>query len=314
MELLFDYREREAVLERFGIDLEIYTQTLIFLEDVNEKNVYSYFNERFDIVSKYLSTIRRVDSQPCSSLFYYFSECQKAFVGKRRSADSDDKRNMALIKTFLCSAYNYICYLVAEATFNPRRKTVVVFEACPRDLPAIQSRREARKIKQQAKFYRVNCVLSFGTNINTFKFLCDKYRIDYMHFVSHGEGNGDLALVGNNGFCKLLTYKTFEAYFKDNYDSSVRPKTVLCCYFNSCYSNIFINKMCASSSMMRVFKHRIGHIGVNDDDLAIFSAVAFYNCAFRTNDVIYSFLQSVERVRRSRYYYGGPYANEMLLR
>ena len=293
MELLFNEEERYQVNKRFGIDLEEYVDKLVFLEEVDDINVFSAFREHIKNVSVYMSTLKQVESrigrnhyQPYSSLLYYFREWKKACDDRLSDEEQNVERAVSSSYFFRCSAYNYLCYLVYEACSNPASKTILAFEACPFDLNTIKSRYELLNIKNLARQAGVNSLLVFATNANAFKYTCSNYNFDYLHFAGHGYNNGSPVFMGSNGKSDILSFSTFENYFSTAFVSSHPGANIISCYINSCYSDFFVSHIHRSPLISPLFDYKIGHIAGNSDRLAIESSEIIYDQHFNNSQTI----------------------------
>lgn len=278
MEILFTFDEIDKVKDKFDIDLDSAIHQLLFLEDLNYSNVFDVLKTRFEIVDNVIKSGLKYPSYTYSSLSYYHREIKRMM---RSDASSQNQEEMlSLLNVLLCSIYNHMCYLVEKANYNKANDNILVFEACPSDLRMIRSRDEALKIKNLAVANNINPITRFGTNINAFKNTCNDYRIDYLHFAGHGEGNGDLALVGNDGRKRFLGFDAFEKYFSNEYAGLKSGSFIKNIFLNSCNSDKFANKIHGSHLISGLFVRSVSHHGENPDAYAIEFADLFYSDMF----------------------------------
>ncbi len=296
MERLYTQKEKGSVFEKFKINLDEvckrflpYEELLDFLNDAEtnykyqNEDILSYIKEKIkNENSAYIKATFLGKSYFYNSLIYYSGLMDSEFRKARDGVSSDiDPFKRALV-LFLSTINNAICELVEKQYLDhiKPKKYMLVFEACPAGSKQLKTREEALMIKNICLDYSLDeifPIIRFGTNVKMFKRECNNYEASFIHFAGHGEGNGDLALVGYGGQTKFLGYSTFLKYFSSEYVSFHPKAKISLIYLNSCYSNKYVEHMKKDLLFPKLFLNTISNKKTIFDDDAISFSNLFYS-------------------------------------
>lgn len=285
MELLYNREDVAKVKKERNIDIEAIKNFFIRYEDVytflkNTEDIEQLLDgleRRFPAYNlSRLNKLKLENSIYYNSLLYYYNATHKMVRGF--SENRDFNKCKSIILKLIATVENAIMYEVEQSylTSEENHNLLLLFEACPSDLKEIKTRYEAVKIKTALKnhsFYYYP-IIRFGTNAHIFKNTCKLYegRISIIHFACHGDKNGSLCLLGNDGTSNLLLPKTFENFFVNEY--KIRGSLFKLLFLNSCYSYNFVSSI--YKNIQFIFPSIISYRDENDDDYASEFSVAFY--------------------------------------
>ncbi len=284
MQILFTDQEMNRVKHELHIDLENVIKQDVFLDDWKGDFRFSEFEERFNSIYSIIRNQLKYASHTYSSLLYYCRKVKQEIISLNQGKINHKIFNAEVV-VLLCSLYNHMSFLVEKANYIGGLETILVFEACPSNLPKLDSREEARMIKKLALDNRVNPIVRFNTSISIFKKTCNDNKMDYLHFVGHGSWNGDLVFCGDNQNGKILHFPTFERFFYREYGANHSNAIIRNIFVNSCFSERFVNKIHSSSSIKILFEHSISNREEVFDSCALEFAKLFYREAFSTKSI-----------------------------
>lgn len=315
MKLLCEDKEIGKVNEKLNLNIQEIANYFDYFEKIYSFIKNSKSNMPYDFIvllielnykDNYIEYIRNVVKKEYressfDSLVYYLMQDKKMILNFRKEKYHNFNRYRYLIiaKGIIYSVINLMNYLIeycflTEYYFpNPKKRKILIFESCPEDLNYIDGKSEVFKLR--SLFINDNSlyypIVRFNTNLNIFKNTCLGYKIDILHFIGHGEGNGDLCFTSLDGKHKFLGYETLLKFFNNTYFPA-HNNNVLLGYFNSCYSSKICTKLVRDST---VFNSLIGCVGINSDLLAIKFAYDFYKKIFNKN--ILSFNKKLDIVK-----------------
>ncbi len=277
---------------------QINTSQLFSLFKQYESNVYQLVENDLEIKSVYQSTssyLKRINVQTTekSSLIYYMN-CEKELNNDIRGLKNNSNNSRPIIdkyKVLVLHLYGAFYNLIFSLMEDIKKDDgiVAIFESLPLDLPQFDSLTEAIKLRNifngDDSLYKP--IVRFNTNHNTFKNLCSNYTLSILHMICHGEGNGDLALMGSHDTTKYLGIDTFVRFFNEKYNNG----SIDMVYFNSCYSSKFAEKL---MNKCNKFNNSISHIGINENNYAISFSLSYYEKVYNTCNYKVSFDEVVE--------------------
>lgn len=306
MEMLLSPMDQELIYEKFKIRINEVLSAFRLYEDLDDlliriieekrllsdENIVSLIRYRENLFASRNDKWRsnkeainyffkgRISTYGFKTLSYYEKLEEKEFSSIRSGQMKYPQKYRAAINGFLCSVYNSMMELFEEVyDAETRSSFLVIFEACPNDLRQIDSRYEVLDIKnicQNAGFNNFFPIIRFGTNANVFKNTCLQYAPSALHFAGHGEGNGDLALLGATGNAKFVGPETFSAFFNGQFLLSYPNHIINMAYFNSCHSKKFADKLMHKSLIPNI-RDYISYRGVNFDWEAMRFSWHFYD-------------------------------------
>jgi len=294
-------RDKIRIKQSLNIDIDKLNETFQYLDDI----IILFKEYKIEVLSKEIESLRRTcnlsyfnscfkERKNYISSFSYYLKIERYEFEKIKQRNNptyhDFDRYKGSIIMLLCSFDNIKMRLSEEVylkSHSPDR-LLLLFEACPLDMNDIDARNEILEIRSTClnKPNGIFPIVRFATNINTFKNTCNKYKINYLHFACHGEGNGDLGFIGYGGKHRFLGFEVFKRYFSIEYPH--KSFNISFVYFNSCFSSKFIDKMVQNKLIPRSFDNALGCSGINEDCYALKFSLSFYdNLAnqYQTNSI-----------------------------
>lgn len=295
MELLLNSEEKQLINSYFRVNIDSIINTFIRLESIynvlfdGEGNFLDQASSlRKYHETDYLLVIKSNFSQykDCldtySSLIYYLHCEQNDFNNLLAESNSEKIFGyVSVLKRTLASFYNFLMNLFEKVILEkmPNIEKMLVFEACPIDLPLISSREEANKIKNiiiknKAK---VLPVIRYGTSPKIFSRTIKIRNIIGLHFCCHGAEDGSLYLMGDWGNHVHLDIDTFITELR----SVIFSRKIDFFYFNCCNSEDIGNATFTNFKSSLINDGVCCHCGSNDNQLAISFSCGIYIKKFK---------------------------------
>lgn len=287
MEVLFNEEEKKYLAQTLKIDFEGIMDSLKDIENIFIIEHYSDrvikiierakldFNHKliYQGVFNYISN-KNFSKYFLNSFNYYFKS-QKNELNLCRGNDNNinfDKFKNALLN-YECSLLNLLLEIVELKTNMNNKRKVAIFQSCQIERHPLNLMLEVKNIRDyliaSVDYYPI---VRFSTNKKIFKKTLEVYVPDMVHFVCHGEVNGDLQFFnGNATGVKYLSPEYFEKIL-----SIYNNKKLIFVYFNSCYSKKFVCKA-KKNDCSKYISNFLGYDGENNDYESRQFSEKFYN-------------------------------------
>ncbi|MCF0125114.1 MAG: hypothetical protein HUJ68_05055 [Clostridia bacterium] len=189
---------------------------------------------------------------------------------------------------FECSLLNLLLCLVENVDELDKRskKLVGIFESCQAEKHPLGLMNEVKKVREillDSKLYYP--IVRFSVNERIFNDTLKRYTPELLHFVCHGEINGDIALVnGNATGMKYMSPGVFVNTIKKHYGKTL----IDFIYINSCYSDRFVDKISSSIRTKINIDYALSYKGINNNNYATIFSELFYDQLSLTNTDIFT--------------------------
>lgn len=290
MEVFFNKEEQEYLSNILKIDIINIFNKLKKIEDIydisefnnnissiiKESNIDQYHKIIVSSATKFIKEHNYTEIH-LNSMKYYYRCQEKDFDELSNSRSNNVQKSFQLYQNHLLSYQSSLLNMFSELVVpfnNPKNKKVVaIFESCQANMHPLNMLYEAKNIKDSllsSKSYYPFVTLS--TNKRMFKLVVEKHLPEIMHFICHGEINGDLVFFnGNYSGTKNLSPEYLEG-FKSIYGC----KKVELIYLNSCFSSKFVQKS-SINGCKNYIDHHLGYTGENNDLQARDFSEKFYS-------------------------------------
>lgn len=288
MEIYLNDNEQGFLREILNIDIKEVLLRLSRIEDIfaleeysdaiysiiKESNMDEYHSIILDKISSYIEKNNYSEIHLNSFKYYYARQKEDLEVLSR--SRNNKKKAFETYKNHLlnweCSFLNIFSDVIMKHDHPINKKIVAVFESCQANMHPMGMLLEAKMIRDALlKSNTYYPFVTLSTNKRIFKLVLEELLPELLHFVCHGEENGDLVFFnGNYTGVKCLSPEYLEKLM-DIYGK----KKIDFIYLNSCYSKKFVEKTIVNDCSKNIVYH-LGYDGENNDSQAIYFSRKFY--------------------------------------
>lgn len=276
---------RMSIVERI-FEIDEYSDQIVNI--VKESNIDEYHKIIFDNASNYIRAHNY--SEMYLNSFKYYYNCQRREFDELSSVRGHKEDSFRIYKEHLlsweCSLINLLLSLISKNEDPGNKKIVAVFESCQANKHPMGMLLEVKKIRDSllsSAYYYPYVTLS--TNKRMFKLVLQEYLPEILHFVCHGEENGDLVFFNGN----YTGVKCFSPEYLEKIICMYGSKQMEFIYLNSCYSKKFVKKILVNNCKNYILYH-LGYEGENNDRQAIKFSEEFYtNLAVHNQTIDHTF-------------------------
>lgn len=286
MEIFFQENEISLLERTFNLNLSVLFNKISLAEEIYHMEEYS--DEVLTIVNEssikqscnlilktvfFRSKELNTYGEYLNSFSYYFHEHNREYNLLTRSGGVNFNKYKNALLNLECSLINFMNSLVEAKLDIRNKKCVTIFECC-------QAERNPLDLMNEVKIIRDNLLTSmyyfpivrFSVNRNILKKTIKMYFPEVLHFVCHGEDNGDLIFFnGDKSGLKNISPEYFEKVIQ-----IYKNKKIDFIYLNSCFSKKFLLKI-KSNNCKFYFTYGLGYDGENVSCYAKEFAENFYN-------------------------------------
>ena len=293
MESYFDGNEIRILDNILGIDFNALNMRLSKIETIFEKEYYdqsidgilqeSRIDESYSLIYnnclKHFSYVEWGEEY-LSSFKYYYSTQRKLHADLTRDNTNEalfDKFKNAIL-CFECSLLNLESAIIENKSNISNKKMVDIFECCQAEHSPLGMMTEVKKLKDilinSSDFYPIT---RFSVNRNIFKKTISYYKPYVLHFVCHGEENGDLVFFnGNSSGLKCISPEYLEKVL--TIENIIWTELI---YLNSCFSNKFLLRISENTCKQHI-NRGLGYINENNNDCAVSFSELLYKKFLKT--------------------------------
>lgn len=247
-------------LERI-YNFESYSQEVDFI--IKESRVREYHFIICNAAEKFLDD-RNLPKIHLNSFKYYYSLESKTYDYLVRSGGQGFDKYKNQLLAYECSLLNLILSIVENYILKKDKKNVTIFECCQAEKSPLELMDEVKKVRnillRSSIYYPI---VRFSVNRNIFKNTLQSYLPDILHFVCHGEPNGDLNFF--NGDATGL--RRFSPEYFEKIIKMYGSKKIDFIYINSCFSSAFLNKI----KINECSKYFINGLGYCDENISLYA-------------------------------------------